>query len=213
MLAAYTSIAGKYDQQPVESCTILQKSLLRYLKGQQNMCLVPEEGNQEGIRYYSDTDFAGLFAVDGEYRSRYGVLVTYNGMPVAYKSGWIDSKQKGEAAIKLSSGEAEVCGASEALQLCKHMQYIARELGLKVPERINIGVDASVVVAFANNTQCKSKMKHVNMRWGWVQELKDQDTVRLIKIPGDVNWADGLTKVLKGPRFKEISSESKKERT
>ena len=40
MMAAYMSIAGRYNQKPVEGCKILQKSLLRYLKGQLDTCLV-----------------------------------------------------------------------------------------------------------------------------------------------------------------------------
>ncbi len=51
---------------------------------------MPEVGNREGIRYKSETEFAGLFEVDGDIRSRYGVMVTANGMPVLWKSGWID---------------------------------------------------------------------------------------------------------------------------
>ena len=72
-----------------------------------------------------------------------------------------------DSEVKISSGEAEVCAAAEGLKLAKHIKYICDELGVDVPDRIHIGVDASVAVAFANNTQTRSKMKHVNLRWAW----------------------------------------------
>ena len=60
-----------------------------------------------------------------------------------------------DSEIKMSSGEAEVCAASEGLKLAKHIKYICDELGVDVPDRIHIGVDAPVAVAFAKNTDQK----------------------------------------------------------
>ena len=77
---------------------------------------------------------------------------------------------------------------------------------MKNTERINLEVDAAVAVSFANNTQCKSKMKQINLSWGWVQELRDQN-------PGAENPADCLTKVLNGPAFEEAQLLIKKNRS
>ena len=82
--APYVSIFGKYNAQPVESCKRVWKSILRYLKGQIGKCLCAQPGNKEGFKCYSDTDHAGLWAIDGDPRSRVGVVVTYNG--IIYKS-------------------------------------------------------------------------------------------------------------------------------
>ena len=48
-------------------------------------------------------------------------------------------------------------------------------------------------------------MKHINMKWQWVRDLKDQDTVKLKKIDGAVNLSDALTKIQNTPRFKELN--------
>jgi hypothetical protein len=58
-----------------------------------------------------------------------------------------------------------------------------------------------MAIAFGNNTQCKSKMKQINLNSGWVRELRDSDVVRLVRIPGKDNPADCLIKVLNGPAF------------
>ena len=49
-------------------------------------------------------------------------------------------------------------------------------------------------------------MKQINLNWGWVQELRDQEVVQLVKVPGVENPADYLTKVLNGPAFVEAQS-------
>ena len=59
--------------------------------------------------------------------------------------------------------------------------------------------------SFADNTQCKSKMKHINMKWNWVKDLRDQEVVKLDKIDGAVNLADALTKIQNNTRFKELN--------
>ena len=167
----------------------------------------------EGLRYTNDTDHAGLFGIDGDTRSRNGTLVMCKGMPVGWKSSWIKPGAKGDTAIKLSSGEAETSGAAEGLKLCKFVKHLADVMKIKKIARINLEVDAAVAISFANNTQCKSKMKQINLNWGWVSELRDSDVVRLVKIPGDENPADCLTKVLNGPAFMTAQSLLKNVRT
>ena len=202
LLAPYVSIWGKYNSAPVEQCIQMREYVLGYLKGTIGKCLVAAPGDRSGTKYASDSDWAGLFNVDGDSRSRYGVMITHNGMPVAWKSGWMKPGTKDDAAIKMSSGEAEVAAAAEGVKLSKQVKYICQELGIgPVDEPIKLMVDASVAVAFADGTQVKSKMKHINLRWHWVKELKDKRVVMLEKIPGKVNLADVETKILSGPEF------------
>ena len=193
------SVFGKYNKKPVQACLDAREYILGYLKGLIGKCLSPT--NQNGIEYTTDSDWAGLFNVDGDCRSRYGVLITIGDMSVAWRSGRMKPGTCDDSEVKMSSGEAEVCAASEGLKLAKHIKYICDELGVDVPDRIYIGVDASVVVAFANNTQVRSKMKHVNLSWAWVQDLKDKYVVNLYKIDSATNPSDFSTKILTGPGF------------
>ena len=212
-LAPYVSILGKYNSKPVKACIETRKYMLQYLKSQLGLCLSPNVDAAGGLRYTNDTDHAGLYGIDGDTRSRNGTLVMCKGMPVGWKSSWIKPGAKGDTAIKLSSGEAETAGAAEGLKLCKFVKHIADELKIKNTERINMEVDAAVAISFGNNTQCKSKMKQINLNWGWVKELRDSEVVRLVKISGEDNPADCLTKVLNGPAFIRWQSYLKKIRT
>ena len=58
-----------------------------------------------------------------------------------------------------------------------------------------------------------SGCKHINMKWAWVQDLKNQDTVKLQKIDGEINLADAMTKVQNTVRFKTLNEMIKAVRT
>ena len=76
-----------------------------------------------GMVVTTDSDWAGLHALTGETRSRSGVTVYYNGMPIYWKSCLQTSRA-------LSSGEAEVVALSDALKAGLHVKYIAEEIGI-----------------------------------------------------------------------------------
>ena len=78
---------------------------------------------------------------------------------------------------------------------------------------MEVDASAAVAISFGNNTQCNSKMKQVNLNWGWVRELRGSEVVRLVKIPGEDNPDDCLTKVLNGPAFIKWQSYLKKIKT
>jgi hypothetical protein len=39
-------------------------------------------------------------------------------------------------------------------------------------------------------------MKHIDMRHAWIQQLRDQDTCNVVKVPGEENNSDFFTKLL-----------------
>ena len=105
-----------------------------------------------------------------------------------------------------SSAEAETHAASEAVKLALHGNYVAEEIGLPVGEVVNINIDAGAALGFINNTASVGRMKHIDMRNGWVQQLRDQGKVKFQKVAGTENAADFFTKVLPIPAFEEAMS-------
>ena len=95
------------------------------------MCLKTGSKSTEGIKFYCDSDLAGLYAVDGEKRSRLGILGTYNGMPFHWASSWIK-------ATCNSSAEAEVYALSECTRIAVHFKWVCQELLIDVPNQIPI---------------------------------------------------------------------------
>ena len=88
ILAPACSIISSIVGQRTKGITKLTKHLWRYIKGVQHRCLKKQNGNREGLMLSSDADWAGLYSVNKEKRSRTGILATYDGMPFAWRSSY-----------------------------------------------------------------------------------------------------------------------------
>jgi hypothetical protein len=193
-LAPAVSLLGKRSAAPTTSGPAMIKQAIRWIAGNLDACLKTDKSNKEGIKWYCDSDLAGLYAVDGEKRSRMGILGTYNGMPFYWASSWIK-------ATCNSSAEAEVYALSECTRMAVHFKWVCQELHIETPEQVPIYCDATAAIGFFKNLggQTQSKLKHIDLRAQWVQEMRDSaGNIKLEHIPGVDNPANFFTKVL-GP--------------
>jgi hypothetical protein len=85
--------------------------------------------------------------------------------------------------------------AADSLQRALHLSYIANELQLNVPRPITIYIDASAAIGFIENTGGGGRMKHLDIKEGWIQLLRDRDIAEYAKIDGPLNLADFFTKL------------------
>jgi len=151
--------------------------------------LVSNPFSKEGMKVYTDADWAGSYALDGSAASRTGVVIYIQDMPVA----WVSTKQK---SIALSTAQAELHALSTGVQHGLHAWYIAQELGLEVGERLQTYVDASAAISFALKIGSKTKMKHLDIRKAWIQQLRDRKLVDINKVDTKDQKADALTKIM-----------------
>ena len=198
-LATAHSMLARYTANPVEGCLEALKTMVRFAAGCMDECLVAASTVVEGLRVYSDSDWAGEFSVNGETASRSGCLITYNGTPV----DWISSKQ---LCIATSSGDAESRALATAVQRGLQVQYLAEELKLSTPAKLKIYVDANAAIGFARNNGGTSRMKHIDIREAWVQQIRDKEKIEILKIAGTKNPADFFTKLLTNTAFDQATA-------
>ena len=106
------------------------------------------------LKVWTDADWAGLYTLIGEKRSRTGLLVTYDGVPVAWKSSFQQCKgtmakpgtETDDCLITTSSGESEVHAASDGVKLGLHIKYFAEETEVPVPTKIPVHIDAGAAI-------------------------------------------------------------------
>jgi hypothetical protein len=98
-----------------------------------------------------------------------------------------------QATIALSSAEAEliaaVKGAAEGLAVRSLVQDFGRDCALR------IHVDSSAAIGICRRTGV-GKVRHLDTRLLWIQELVRDGTLEVIKIAGIINPADLMTKHL-----------------
>ena len=64
-----------------------------------------------------------------------------------------------------------------------------------MPHPLIIYIDATAAIGFIENTGGGGKMKHLDIKEGWIQLLRDRDIAEFWKIEGPLNLADFFTKL------------------
>ena len=55
-------------------------------------------------------------------------------------------------------------------------------MGIPMPRIIEVYVDATVAISFAADAGNPTGMKFIDLRWGWVCELRDKKICKVIKV-------------------------------
>jgi hypothetical protein len=222
-LTTAVSIASSFNKEPTEGCLDLAKGFYRYLQHVKDHALVRDPADKSGFEVYSDADWAGMFSVTGDPRSRSGTVIYNGGMPVMWGSQWqkckgtqcnleglpVNSKKSTDTETEMdliatASAESELYAMSDSLKAAIQITNMANEMGIATPDKISIHVDATAAIGFANGTSGQSRMKHLDLRSAWIQQVRDRSLAVFTKIDGLENKADFFTKLLPRVQFKEF---------
>ena len=155
------------------------KRLLRYVKGTEDMSTVFEMRDSNDRReqlikrleVYTDSDCASDQVTR---KSTSGAVIMAEGMR-------LHAHSRGQASVALSSCEAEVMAASEGIKEALLLQEVLIFVGLGHYE-IEIKVNSSAAHAFFHRRGV-GRMKHIDSRILWLQDLIAAGGVRVNKIP------------------------------
>ena len=125
-----------------------------------------------------------------------GRVIKWHGKARAVRWSWqkgmrLHAHSRGQGSVALSSCEAEVMAASEGIKEALLLQEMLMCVGLGHYE-IEIKVDSSAAHAFFHRRGV-GRMKHIDSRILWLQDLIAAGDVRVKKIPRTQNLADMLT--------------------
>ena len=206
---AVSILASLTKNRPKGSLEAIYK-LFKFIKGIQKYCLISRADCNSGIQVSSDADWAGMYTWIGELRSRTGILVTYDGMPITWRSCYQQCKgtevkpaTAPQDLIATSSAESEIYAAADAAKIGKHLMYVCQETDIPHPDKVTINIDAGAAMGFIQNTGTIGRMKHIDLRQGWLNTLRCRHELVWHRIPGEQNPADFFTKILTGKKFKE----------
>ena len=113
----------------------------------------------------------------------------------------IKSWSKVQALTALSTAEAELYAACLGSQHAIGMQSIAQDMGIGVA--LSLEVDATAALWIMNRTGL-SRMRHVDVRFLWLQDMVKNGDTKVFKVFGTANTADLGTKALASDQSEKL---------
>ena len=99
-----------------------------------------------------------------------------------------------QTTVATSSGEAELIAMYDGATRGLGMRTVMTEMGLSPQlKMVRISTDSSVAKSFVA-TRGLGKMRHLEVKFLWLQEIVQMGKVRVEKVSGATNIADALTK-------------------
>ena len=80
------------------------------------------------------------------------------------------------------------------------------ELKLPLQRPITIYEDNSAAIFLSDTSVHSKRLKHIDIKWRYINDEVKSGNVKLIKIPTQLNIADLLTKPLSVHKFRELSA-------
>ena len=163
----------------------------RYLA--QHPRLIQKFSKQSATKFldvWVDTDFAGCLKTR---KSTSGGVITIGDHVI---KTWSNT----QTTIALSSGEAEYYGMVKGGSVALGIRSMLADLGVTM--NIRLRTDASAAKGIATRRGL-GKVRHIEVNQLWLQEKVNNGEIQVMKVKGEGNLADGLTKPLEGPGVKK----------
>ena len=162
---------------------IAWKRLLRYLRGTLDLGLNMQVRNKNcsTLTVFADSDWAG----DRPTRTSVSSWV------IMLDGFLLIAGARTQSVVAQSSCEAEYIAATAATSEAKYIQALFSACGQHVS--IDLRSDSSGAIGVASR-RGSQRLRHLDMRFLWLQQETAQKTVRISKVPGPENVADANTK-------------------
>ena len=158
------------------------------------------DGKKDGTKIQivgkSDSDYAKDLE---SRRSVSGYCVFVNGAPVGMKS-------KMQATVTLSVTEAELIAATNCVQEMLYVKKIIKSIGLEVRIPMILNVDNKGARDLMNNWSVGGRTRHIDVKYYFLRDLKEQNIVKVEWIPSGENSSDMFTKNLPTDLFAKHSN-------
>jgi hypothetical protein len=156
---------------------------------------VPEErGHGVVTTVFVDADHAGCKATR---RSHTGVFIFVNKAPIL----WYSKRQN---TVETSTFGSEFCAMKVAIDMIEGVRYKLRMMGIPLNGPASVFCDNQSVVKNTTAPESVLKKRHNAIAYHRAREAQAAGFIRVAWENGETNIADLLTKLMPGPRLKEL---------
>ena len=133
---------------------------------------------------WSDSDWGG----DKDNRlSVSGMALFVCGVLVAWRS-------KQQKSVALSSSEAELVAASEAVKEVVFVMQVLNSVDIPVETPVIVRVDNMGAIFMAENASSSVRTRHIDIKWHFTRNLTKDKVIKIIFVRTAENKSDGFTK-------------------
>lgn len=130
-------------------------------------------------------------------RSHTGVVIFVNRAPIL----WFSKRQ---ATVESSTFGSESVALRQAIDMIEGLRYKLRMMGVPIPAATQIFCDNDAVVKSTTRPESTLKKKHNAINYHRIREAQAAGHVNVSWVESGHNLADVLTKVLTGPKRREL---------
>ena len=174
---------------------VVDKALLRallYIRDTSSRTLDFNPGKDGGpLDVYVDSSWSPQFSISG-------AVFFFAGCPIAWFS-------RTQSSVSLSSAEAEYYGAMTAARDALHYRDVARDFGHLQCAPTAMRSDSKSAIDMSLDPIAFKKTKHIMRAAFFLRDLVARRFIEMVKVSGDVNIADLLTKPVQLPVFRRLS--------
>ncbi|KAI2502112.1 Reverse transcriptase (RNA-dependent DNA polymerase) [Fragilaria crotonensis] len=150
-------------------------------------------GKDVTMSCFVDADHAGCRETR---RSHSGILIFVNRAPIL----WFSKRQN---TVEASTYGSELLAMRLSIEMIEGLRYKLRMMGVPLTEECSVFCDNSAVVT-NSRPESTLKKKHAAINFHRVREAIAAGTIRVAKENTQTNLADILTKLMPGPKMKEL---------
>ena len=153
-----------------------------------------ECGNGVVTSCFVDADHAGCKATR---RSHTGVILFVNKAPIQ----WYSKRQN---TVETSTFGSEFCAMKMAIDMIEGLRYKLRMMGIPLAGPTSVFCDNESVVKNSTAPESTLKKRHNAITYHRAREAQAAGIIRVAWESGDTQIGDLLTKLMPGPRLKEL---------
>ena len=195
---AYTVAAlGRHAATPGPDHQRALDRAFRYLQATINRRLVFQRGAPSGntLQGFVDADWASDV---NDRKSTSGYVFMLGGAAISWSS-------KKQAAVALSSTEAEYIAAAHAAKEALWLRRLLTELGMPMISPTTLHIDNQSAIAIARNPEFHDRTKHIEVRYHFLRLLVENEQIAPTYLPTGEQIADALTKGLSREKHEKFS--------
>jgi hypothetical protein len=151
-------------------------------------------GNGVVTSCFVDADHAGCKATR---RSHTGVIIYVNKAPIL----WYSKRQN---TVETSTFGSKYCAIKIAIDMIEGLHYKLRMMGITLSGPTSVFCDNQSVVKNTTAPESGLKKRHNAIAYHRAREAQAAGIIRVAWENGDTNIADVLTKLMPGPRLKDL---------